>query len=117
MELKYKKTGRGSKTVLFKKTGNESYLSKIIEDAVKAENPRCGIESAIKRCTFNEWELEDGSHWISIDGTFSDYERIYRRVSFRLNNNKWIERKTVLLWEEGYDIPGRFCREYRYWYS
>ena len=108
---------QGGRYTLVRKDGNESYLKKIIEDAVKAENPRCGIESAIKRCSFNEWEMKDGSHWVSIDGNFSDYARITRRVSFRLQNNKWIEKKNGFIYTEYYEIPGQWCKEHRCWWT
>lgn len=106
----------GSKTVLIKVQGNENYLEKIIRDAVTSEKRYesvAKIESAIKGFRFCQWELEDGSRWVSVDGNSSNFARIVRRVKFRLDGNKWISKKTVVIHTEHYDVPGQFTREHR----
>ncbi len=121
MELKQAKDGqfepwRGHKAVLIKKDGNENYLNKVVLEAVKAERESHGdVDTVVKQCQFDEWELEDGSHWVSLDGNFSSYQRITRRVDFRLSN-KWIEKKNIRLINESYKVPGQWCEEHRYWY-
>ena len=117
-KLTYKPDFKGYfKMTLIRLDGNEGYLAKIIEDAVKAENPRCGVETAIKSCGFEQWELPDGSHWVTVDGNFCNYARVTRRVAYRLSNNSWIEKKEVFYEEEYFDVPGQWCCECRYWFK
>ena len=117
-KLIYKNNCKGYfKMTLIRLDGNEGYLAKIIEDAVKAENPRCGIEAAIKSCGFEQWELPDGSHWVTIDGNFCNYARVTRRVAYRLSNNRWIEKKVVFHETEYYDIPGQWNSGCRHWFK
>ena len=86
----------GHETFLVRKDGNEDYLNRVILDAVTSE----GRDTDTVRCRFDEWELEDGSHWVSLDGNFCGYQRITRRVVFRLFNNDWIEKKDIILINE-----------------
>ena len=77
MELKYSdkfEPWKGSRAVLIRKDGNEDYLNKVILEAVTAERHHHGdVDTVSQQCHFNEWELEDGSHWVTIDGNFSGY--------------------------------------------
>ena len=108
---------RGHNAILIRKDGNENYLNKVILEAVTSERKHYGdIDTVVKQCRFDEWELEDGSHWVTLDGNFSGYQRITRRVEFRLSNNKWIQKKSVRLIDESYEVPGQWCKEHRYWY-
>ena len=122
--MKLKKAGkdqfeawRGHNAILIRKDGNENYLNKVILEAVTSERKHYGdIDTVVKQCRFDEWELEDGSQWVTIHGNFSGYQRITRRVEFRLSNNKWIEKKNISLIDESYEVPGQWCKEHRYWY-
>lgn len=99
---------RGRKTFLVRKDGNEDYLNRVIFDAVYAERVKRGdVDIVLQQCHFDEWELDDGSHWVSVDGNFCSFQRIIRRVVFRLFRNKWIEKKNIRLINEN---------DCRYWY-
>lgn len=85
-----------SKSTLVALTGNENYLEKVVRDAYIAERKPVPVD-LLKG--FNTWDL-DGKTYISVDGNFSPFARVTRRVNFRLDNNKWIEKKEVKIHTE-----------------
>lgn len=78
------------KYTLYLVEGNEGYLRKIALDAFRSENklPPEGVDllDAYRIYRFQ------GRLYASLDGNFSSFARVTRRVEYRLANNKWIEK-------------------------
>ena len=68
------------------------YLMRIVKDAYAAENRPCTNRELDRFFTIYCIGNKEYCGW---DGNSSDYARVIRRVEYRLNNNKWIDKLSI----------------------
>lgn len=83
----------GTQFVVYQYNGNEAYFEKIFKEAYEAEGRK-----PLPMRFYYHIEID---HIIYISIPITPYNRVSRRINFRLQNNQWIEKKTI---REGIDF-------------